>query len=111
MGNNILCPAKLAYWVDEDAPDRMTSIGFSPNMFVDFEWASLKTFCKKRRITQTELNLLFKRHCTYKNAHVCGYRVRLEDIKEHFLKETRITMVRVVICFVFYYFSPPLVHI
>jgi hypothetical protein len=90
MGN---CFAdKIQYFVDDEAPDRYTTVGFSPNAFTEFEWASLKTFCNKRGITQTELNLVFRKHCQYKNAHLTGYRVRLEDLKEHFLKETRITM-------------------
>ena len=84
---------KNALFVDDLAPDRLTSIGFSPNMFTEFEWASLKTFCNKRDVSQTELNLLYRRHCTYKNCHLLGYRVRLEDIKERFLKEKTITMV------------------
>ena len=85
---------KNSLFVNDLAPDRLTSIGFSPNMFTEFEWASLKTFCNKRDVSQTELNLIYRRHCTYKNCHLLGYRVRLEDIKEHFLKEKQITMVR-----------------
>ena len=83
---------RIQYFVDDEAPDRKITVGFSPNAFQEFEWASLKTFCNKRGITQTELNLIFRKHCQYKNAHLTSYRVRLEDLKEHFLSDTRITM-------------------
>jgi hypothetical protein len=80
------------YFVDEEADDRFTSIGFSPNMFRDFEWAAMKTFCQKRGITQTELNLLFRKHCCYKNASLKEYRVCVDLVKGLFLKENRVTM-------------------
>ena len=83
----------LTLFVDDNASDRLTSIGFHANMFIEYDWAALKTFCNKRDITQTHLNLMFKKYLTYKNVHLNGYKVRMDDIKSHFLKETRITMV------------------
>ena len=82
-----------SHFVNDNAPDRLTSIGFHANMFIEYDWAALKTFCNKRDISQTHLNLMFKKFLTYKNVHLNGYKVRLDDIKSFFLKETRITMV------------------
>jgi hypothetical protein len=74
-----------SYYVDDKADDRRFTVGFSPNMFDGFEWGALKTFCNKRGITQTHLNLMFRRWCTYPNAYLAAYRVRLDDIKEYYL--------------------------
>ena len=83
----------LTNFVDDHAPDRLTSIGFHANMFIEYDWAALKTFCNKRNISQTQLNLMFRKFLTYKNVHLNEFKVRLDDIKSYFLKETRITMV------------------
>lgn len=61
-------------------------------MFREFEWASLKTFCNKRGISQTDLNFIFLKHCNYKNASLKDYRVCLDTIRGLFLKEDRVTI-------------------
>lgn len=91
MGS-LLFKADPSYFLDDKAADRRFAVGFSPNMFDGFEWGALQTFCLKRGITQTQLNLLYRKWCTYPNAYLNTYRVRLDDIKEHYLKERPVIM-------------------
>jgi hypothetical protein len=62
------------------------------------EWAALKTFCLKRNINQKELQFLFKKYVGYDEAHGNGFRVRVSDIREPYLKKRFVRVgVRVVI--------------
>jgi hypothetical protein len=93
MGN--LFAKKLAYYVEDTKEERIHTMGFSPNAFNNFEWASLKAFCRKRSISQADLNLTFQKHCMYKDSHVADYRMKMGFIKEHFVKGSRLYVVRV----------------
>ena len=103
MGNLCFKKKKLLIYSLYENPGTLLDeiVGFSANVFQDTEWASLKEFCEKRNISQSNLNLAFKKHCTYLNAHILDYRVRLVDLKMHFVSSSRLQTV----CYIFFFIS------
>ena len=81
------------YFLNDGPQLKTTSLGFSPNMFENLEWTALKRFCNKNNITQIELNYLFKKFASYDDAHVQMFRVRVSDLRESYIKKTRLTVV------------------
>jgi hypothetical protein len=91
----ILNKTSGVYYIDDNPKLGNRGIGFSPYVFEKLEWTSLKTFCNKRHITQNELNFLFKKWLAYDQVHVHGFRVRISDIREPYLKNSHLTIVSI----------------
>lgn len=89
-----LLAKKVAYYIEDTKDERIHTFGFSPSAFSNFEWASLKAFCRKRAVGQADLNLAFRKHCLYKDSHVAEFRVKIAHIKQHFAKDSRLCTVR-----------------
>jgi hypothetical protein len=77
-------------FVDDDPAEVAESVGFSPNIFTDREWTTLKEFANKRHIRQKELNLVFQRFLTHEEVYLRKFHVRLNDVKAYFLKRSRL---------------------
>jgi len=48
-------------FVDDDPLEVAKSVGFSPSMFINGEFKTLKKFCNARKLHQRHLNQLFNR--------------------------------------------------
>lgn len=76
--------------VMDDPKDPNYGVSFSANIFNPTEWNLLKTFCQKKGIYQTDLLHLFSIFCGDSDVYLRHFRVRIEDLKKHFLRLTRV---------------------
>jgi hypothetical protein len=77
--------AKLdVVFVDDDPELIKRSVGFSPGLFINGEFNTLKKFCNSRKLHQYHLNYLFKRYLSSEDVYLRDFRVRVLDLKEEF---------------------------
>ena len=90
MGNS--CAAKIDVYFVEDVveKDKDKGIGFSMKMFKKKEWATLKKFCNKRNIRQTDLNAIYKKYLSSEDIFIREFRVKTVDVKLPFLQKTKL---------------------
>ena len=59
-------------------------------MFKKKEWATLKKFCNKKDIKQTQLNAVYKKYLSSEDVFIRDFRVKTVDIKLPFLQKTKL---------------------
>jgi hypothetical protein len=85
-------------FIDEERPKDPRIKGFARGIFKQYEWHTLKLFCNTYKIAHVDVTHIFKRFLSYEEVYLLQFRVRTQDIKNHFKLHTRLINVRIFIC-------------
>lgn len=73
----------------DPVPNRRLKV-FAKQIFKRYEWATLKAFCQKYVITQTDLVTVFQKYLSHDEVYLREFRVRTVDPKTKFLQQTKL---------------------